>query len=489
MSVVHNVRPSLLETAELVPIESLEFLEGNARLHDDGELTASLVRWGQFSAVLVRRLENGRRVIISGNGTVTNQLGLGWTHTAVEWFEGTDTEAIGVALAANKTSDNASDDPGLTAALLAQLDGDLTGTGWNADEHAALLAFNDTPLVFDDEPDDDRDDDKPLLVDVPVPYGDELLIASAFDHWRTQSFPFPALAPHESMQQINRLTRTPTASLRNTATAYGVPDAYHPHRFSTKIPGKWTPLEAFDRDDKLTHAIRMLVENGVAVTPSSLRSMLGFVRNSQCAANFRPGFALLLLRKYAPVGGTWLDTSTGFGGRLVAFAASALERYVGIDPSTATDAGNRAMCADLGIDDRVTLIAKPAEDVTLDEVGGPESCDFAFTSPPYFGKERYADEPTQSFMRYRDGNAWREGFLVPTLELQHAALKSGAVAVVNIADVKIGTETYPLTDWTIDAGRRAGFVLERTDTFPLSRVPGRGEAAERFEPVFVFRKP
>lgn len=483
----HNVRPELLETAELVPVSTLDFYPGNPRQHADDELAASLVKHGQYKTIGVRR---GTRHVLMGNGTFAQILGLGWDHVAVHWIDADDTEAAQIVATDNRLSDLGRDDPGLLYAHLARLDGNLP-IGFDDDFVAALAASNAEPLHFDD---DDIDDDlAPLpapMMDVPQPYDTETLIEAGFDYWRRErgAFPLPSTPVHEAMGQINRLARTQSSTLRNTSTAYGVPDAYHPHRFSTPIPGKYTPVAAFDRDDKLRHAIRMLVESGTPVTDNSVRSMLGFVRNAQCAANFRPGFALLLLRMYAPDGGTWLDTSTGFGGRLVAFAASKLSRYVGIDPSTATDAGNRRMVADLGLTERVVLIRKPAEDVQLAEVGGESSCDFAFTSPPYFGKEQYADEPTQSYQRYADGEAWRDGFLLPTLQLQYAALRQGAASVVNIADVKIGGVTYPLTDWTIECAKAAGFAHERTDEFPLSRVPGRGDAPDRFEPVFVFRK-
>ncbi len=110
------------------------------------------------------------------------------------------------------------------------------------------------------------------------------------------------------------------------------------------------------------------------------------------------------------------------------------------------------------------------------------------TSPPYFSKERYSDEETQSCNRFRDAESWRDGFLRPMLALQHRSLKSGSHAVVNVSDVKLGANTYPLVAWTVEAGTDAGFELLREERFPLSRVPGQGDKLQAFEPVLIFVK-
>jgi DNA modification methylase len=136
----------------------------------------------------------------------------------------------------------------------------------------------------------------------------------------------------------------------------------------------------------------------------------------------------------------------------------------------------------------VELHELPAEDVPHELVA--ERADFAFTSPPYFSKEHYGDDDTQSWQRYSTGDEWRDGFLAAMLALQFAALRSDRWAAVNIADVTIRGKRYPLHDWTVDVARAAGFEYVRTERFPLPRVPGTGADArdERFEPVIVLHK-
>jgi hypothetical protein len=277
----------------------------------------------------------------------------------------------------------------------------------------------------------------------------------------------------------------------HTDTGYHVADAFHPRRFHVECTdangGRFkTPVEAFDSDDLLRRAIRLVLDTGGMPTGTMLVAKLSLVSGTRAAANFRPGFALSMYRRFCPPGGTVLDTSMGFGGRLVGFLASQGGLYIGIDPLTHD--GNWAMADALGVADRVEIHPLPAEDVKHELVEG--RCDFAFTSPPYFGKERYADEPTQSWKRYQTGEAWRAGFLEPLMRLQFAALKDGAVAAVNIADVTMSGQVCPLGQWTVQAGEEAGFRYLGQESFPLGRMMGQGDSLEddRSEPVFMFRK-
>jgi hypothetical protein len=332
----------------------------------------------------------------------------------------------------------------------------------------------------------DEDGNTAILPDVI--YSQDEIIEAAFTWFRANGFPYRNLAPHVSMQQINKLLQTEPENLINTDMAYHVADTYHPHRFHAAADSMKTPYDAFMDDDLLRRAMRLNQENRYTL-PQEAFGQMWIVSGVQAASNFRPGFASFLYRKYCPPNATVLDASTGYGGRLVGFIASGINGfYIGIDPNTETHAGNLRMAQELGFSDRIELHNLPAEDVSHDVVAG--RCDFAFTSPPYFRKEHYSDEDTQSWVRYQTGDAWRDGFLAPMMALQHAALKPGCRSLVNIADVKIGSKTYPLVEWTRQAAARAGLAYERTLEFPLTRRFGAGMADEvATEPVLVFSKP
>ena len=97
--------------------------------------------------------------------------------------------------------------------------------------------------------------------------------------------------------------------------------------------------------------------------------------------------------------------------------------YVGIDANRETVEANRRLAADLGFSDRTILIHGACEDLQPSHIG--DGFDLSFTSPPYFRREIYSDEPTQSCNRYTTPESWRDGFLLPAMRLQASVLKAG----------------------------------------------------------------
>jgi hypothetical protein len=329
----------------------------------------------------------------------------------------------------------------------------------------------------------------------------EQVAEAALEWFRANGFPYRKLARHVCMQEINRLAMTDAKSLVHTITAYHVADTYHPHRFHASAEGMKSPFQSYSDDKALLRAINLEIEKGGSLG-STMFSMLLLVLGTQACANFRPGFACYLYRKYLadflkgePRACRVLDTSTGYGGRLTGFLASGLAgrggQYIGIDPNTRTYIGNQRLAFDLAPPGSVDLICQPAEDVPVERIG-ERSCDFAFTSPPYFTKEHYAEESTQSWKRYgedKSGESWKRGFLAPTMRLQYACLKHGAYSIVNVADVKLSSRVYPIKQWTIECGKEVGFDFLSVEAFPMSQRVGANQAegvAE--EPVLIFRK-
>lgn len=319
-------------------------------------------------------------------------------------------------------------------------------------------------------------------------FSSDQIVDRAFAHFREAGFPYRRVPVHVAMQALNRLATMDAATLLSTPVGYDVADTYHPHRFRATIDGKGhSPLTAFESEAHLRKALRVELEVRGAI-PAGYFSGLGITSAGPACSNFRPGVACYYYRRYCPRGGVALDTSTGYGGRLVGFLGSGLGgRYVGIDPNIETHAGNQRLAADLGFADSVDLHCLPAEDLNADVVR--DRCDFALTSPPYFAKERYSDEPTQSWRRYATGDGWRDGFLRPMLRLQFAALKPGSFNVVNVDDVRVGNRLYPVSEWTKTLALDIGFELVGVDRLRIPGFWGKVVGVETDEPIFIFRKP
>jgi hypothetical protein len=225
------------------------------------------------------------------------------------------------------------------------------------------------------------------------------------------------------------------------------------------------------------------------------------------------------------------DSSAGWGGRIIgAMSSRKKTHYIGTDPNPDN------FIPELGIT-RYEYVAKFYNDKCVDDYSesltkffqvekqgntyelfqdGSElihlnprfqkyegKLDLAFTSPPYFNREQYSQDENQSFIAYGEYDDWRENFLRPTLTTIYNYLKNDRYILWNIADIKIGTNTYyPLEQDSIDILNELGCEYKGKLKMLMTRMVGldptksgiknsvkHNGKAYKFEPIFVFHKP
>jgi hypothetical protein len=216
------------------------------------------------------------------------------------------------------------------------------------------------------------------------------------------------------------------------------------------------------------------------------------------------------------------DPCAGWGGRLMG-AISIDDRnihYIGNDPNTEN------FIEDLGItryeyladfyNTRVTGAANPfwGHKNTLDifQIGSEEihlnerfkkykgKLDFVFTSPPYFDRERYSNDDTQSYKKFNTYEKWRDGFLKPTLTTAYEWLRNDRYILWNIADIRIGKDSYTLEQDSIDILTKLGCKYQGKIKLGMTGKFGPIQAGTKnstlldgvlikYEPIFVFYKP
>jgi len=168
------------------------------------------------------------------------------------------------------------------------------------------------------------------------------------------------------------------------------------------------------------------------------RTMIG-LRKYICS-QFKPNVAKVLYDKLGSE--NILDFSAGWGDRLAGFYGSETGKYyLGIDPRKENhpiykeqkDFYNTHRNMFFEVDKDCDFIQSPAEDVNFNEY--ENVFDTVFTSPPYFGVERYSYDDTQSWVRYKTIDEWNEQFLQKTLKKLWCSVKSGGYLLVNISDV------------------------------------------------------
>ena len=309
-----------------------------------------------------------------------------------------------------------------------------------------------------------------------------------------------------------------------------------------------------DKEKSNKYSIR-LFKLGQKVFPLGLKAFR--VSFCQYAVNFPPLTARYLYERFTEHIRdqeviTIYDPSSGWAGRLLG-AMSVDDRrnihYVGTDPNTdhnTTDGRTKyhevADFFNRNVRESGSLFPKSHTydmfQLGSEVIGNDEhfktykgKLDLVFTSPPYFAKEVYSDDPEQSCHKFSQYEAWVEGFLRPTLTTAVEYLRSDRYLLWNIADAAFDGKLLPLEEDSCKILRELGMEYVTTVKMTLAQMPGGNRTVEtgdveevvnstvygdeieqrkvvtgmmknfieiksgsknlflKYEPVFVFRKP
>lgn len=327
------------------------------------------------------------------------------------------------------------------------------------------------------------------------------LIEVAHEYYQKTGFPYPQLTPQEiwgiffqledSKAQVNKpqqalFSEMAPTELEVKAVGQKIANYFHPHIYESFAMGMRSAVQSYNEPKRLRAAVEKAFDYMGGVDPANMLRMLKLVQGTQVCSNFRPHAAKAVYDRYLH-GRYVLDPSTGYGGRLVGFLACKHKQseYIGVDPAKKTCISNKRMVKFFDARARVTIINKPFEETDL---SGFPPFDLAFTSPPYFKKEIYSGESTQSCHRYPEYHNWLTLFWYIVVRGVFNALRAGGVFVINIQDVNIKSKKYPLVDDTIRHAQEVGFDL--TERLHM-RMPSFGANLDKvkFEAVLVFTKP
>jgi hypothetical protein len=187
------------------------------------------------------------------------------------------------------------------------------------------------------------------------------------------------------------------------------------------------------------------------------------------------------------------DPSAGWGGRLLGCLAASHDRhltYLGNDPNTDHNTTPGRTKYHEIYDLYTANIRKggmdnlPHNDFKFWQLGSevmqhdPEfqqykgKLSLVFTSPPYFAKERYSEDPEQSCIKFDGYHEWKSGFLLPTLYTAVQWLRPGGYLVWNVADVQFGGEMLPLEEDSKAILETLGMHYEGFFKMALGSMPG-----------------
>ena len=321
----------------------------------------------------------------------------------------------------------------------------------------------------------------------------EVLVVPMFNYFRGIGFQYPDLEIEKFHEEYKKLcnyyfdiSKNDIYNNSSLATCICQYFCRYPLYNSTERKGKKlnkTLLENFNDDKTLMNICRNRLGLGwydeepnstFNITPKMVmyqgqRSMRLIPQTSF----FKPGVAKAIYLKYSQEGDVIFDYSAGFGARALG-ALSCGRKYIGVDPLTSNEVIDMLKFLDIE-EDRYKLIKGGSEDY----IGGENSIDFTFSSPPYYDQEYYSSDSSQAYNRGED--YFYNVYWLKTLKNCKFMLKKDKLFALNI---------LAKYDKMVEMAKAEfGDIV---DTFYLRTVRSHlnktgKEDAQKFEPVYVFR--
>lgn len=259
-----------------------------------------------------------------------------------------------------------------------------------------------------------------------------------------------------------------------------------------------------DKDKSNTYSIRIF-KLGQKVFPLGLKAFR--VSFCQYAVNFPPLTARYIYERFTDHIKTQkriniYDPSSGWAGRLLGAMAVDGNRsihYIGTDPNTDHNThDNRTKYHEVAdffnenvrhsgrlfTESQTYEIFQKGSEVIGDDPKFQKykgKVDLIFTSPPYFAKEVYSDDPEQSCHKFNQYDAWVEGFLRPTLTTCVEYLRNDRYLLWNIADAAFDGKLLTLEEDSCRILKELGMEYVTTLKMTLAQMPGGNRMVETGE--------
>ena len=249
-------------------------------------------------------------------------------------------------------------------------------------------------------------------------------------------------------------------------------------------------IQRYESDYQLRRTIRKSLTYS-----NNEMSLMGWLQlnGSGYGTSFRPASAKAIVETYGKKGCKVVDSSSGYGARMMGAWAAGASEYVGTDPNTYDECGKLSDFIDntFGLTTKKRVLSLGSEDFPVD--GYREYFDLYFCSPPYWSTERYSNDKSQSWVKFKSYEEWIKGFYRTTIYNMCDCLKKDGVFAINIFEkipnIKELTKLF-LAD--------KGWYVYRTDKYLLRTMPGNTHrldedgneikmdvTRESYEPIWV----
>lgn len=244
-------------------------------------------------------------------------------------------------------------------------------------------------------------------------------------------------------------------------------------RLKVRVAGLPSPIEKWE---DLEERQKIIYD---AETKKHSNIKASWMAHSRAAWGFPPAVAKALYQKFEAQ--NILDPCAGWGDRLVAALSMGDVSYTGIDPNnTAVNIYKKVINTyQSKSTGNITIYPFAIEDLDIPQ----NQFDLAFTSPPYYNWEEYSTDETQSCIRYKTPEEWRDKFLFSLVDKCYIGLENKGVMAINISPISDAKrKLIHLDKWLFQIAIKRGFMPIGT-IFMRTRNFKQG-----LEPILCFRK-
>lgn len=179
--------------------------------------------------------------------------------------------------------------------------------------------------------------------------------------------------------------------------------------------------------------------------------------------NFSAIRAKAIFEKFCPQDGVIYDYSAGYGGRMLgALSSNKNFTYIATEP-------NKNTCYNLNQLGRyIEEVTNRTNSYKIYDLGSEcinlpkNSIDFCFSCPPFFKKEIYSDEDTQSTAIFPTYEEWKEGYVRKTIQNCYNSLKIDGVYGVDIMNYNYHGRVIPLINDWLQIAKEEGFYFHKS---------------------------
>ena len=228
--------------------------------------------------------------------------------------------------------------------------------------------------------------------------------------------------------------------------------------------------------------------------------------------NFPPVIAKTIYEHFLPKNkkNVVYDCCSGFGGRFLGSIMSDRNiHYIGNDVNSTLfkdDSYNllaNFVSEHLGINPSYSIEMRGSEEMdnSKELIKYENSVDLFLTSPPYFSKEKYSSDKSQSYLKYPNYKDWVEVYFRKTFEIVFHSLKPNGYCLVNISDININEKYFPLELDSIRVLESIGFKYKYQIGMLMNKYIGlsyegvlnkwwdkESNCFRKVEPILVFEK-